>query len=84
MPTEIDTLKRVLRETDVPFFTNEDLQFYLDQNGGDVRATLYQCFCIKAENTTLQISGMTTADSSTYFRRMANMYRPTNSGILGG
>jgi hypothetical protein len=78
------TLKMILREADVPFFTDEELQFYLDRNGGDFDKTAYQCLCIKAEDTTLSVSGLSMGDSSTYFRRMANMYRPSNSGTLGG
>lgn len=82
MADNIATMKTILREADIPFFSDEELQFYLDRNGGNVDKALYQCLCIKAENTTLSVSGLTTADSSTYFRRLANMYRPSNSGIL--
>jgi hypothetical protein len=39
---------------------------------------------IKAENTTLQVSGLSAGDSSTYFRRLAAKYRPYNSGVLKG
>jgi hypothetical protein len=81
---DLNNLKLMLREADVPFFTDEELEFYLTQNGGDLYNTAYQCLLIKAENTTLTISGLTTADSSQYFRRLANMYRPSNSGTLGG
>lgn len=80
----IMALKTILREADVPFFSDEEIQFYLDRNSGDLEATAYQCLCIKAEDTTLSVSGLSTADSSKYFRRLANMYRPNNSGILGG
>lgn len=80
----VETLKTILRENDVPFFADDELQFYLDRNGGDVDATAYQCLCIKAEDTTISVSGLSTADSSKYFRRLANMYRPSNSGTLGG
>lgn len=80
----IKTLKTVLREADIPFFTDEDLQFYYDLNSGNLNDTLYQCLCIKAEDTTLSVSGLSTADSSKYFRRLANMYRPNHSGTLGG
>ena len=82
--SSICKLKKILREEAVPFFTDEELQFYLDLNDGELNKTAYQCLCIKAEDTTLSISGLSTADSSKYFRRIANMYRPTNSGILGG
>lgn len=77
-------LKIVLREKDVPFFTDEELQFYLGENKGDYEATAYQCLLIKAENTTLTIAGMTAADSSAYFRRLSGRYRPNNSGVLKG
>ena len=80
----MNDLKVVLREKDVPFFTDEELQFYLKENGNDYRATAYQCLLIKAEDTTLEISGMSASDSSKYFRRLASRYRPNNSGVLGG
>jgi len=80
----LEDLKRVLRESDIPFFSNEDLNFYLNENDGDFRATAYQCLLIKAEDTTLSISGLNAADSSKYFRRLAAQYRPNNSGVLKG
>lgn len=80
----LDDLKLVLREGDVPFFTEEELQFYLRENGNDYRATAYQCLLIKAEDTTLEISGLSASDSSKYFRRLASRYRPNNSGVLRG
>ena len=80
----LDDLRIVLREDDVPFFTNEQLVFYLRENGGDYQKTAYQCLLIKAEDTTLEISGLTTGDSSKYVRRLAARYRPNNSGTLKG
>lgn len=80
----IEDLKIVLRENDIPFFTDQELAFYLKENDGDYRRTAYQCLCVKAENTTLNIAGLTTADTSAYFRRLASRYRPNNSGILKG
>lgn len=77
-------LKIVLREGDIPFFSNEELEFYLRENKGDYEATAYQCLTIKAENTSLVISGLTAADTSAYFRRLASRYRPRNSGVLEG
>lgn len=82
--TAIDELKIILRENDIPFFSDAELQYYLDKNQGNVDNTAYQTLLIKAENTTLSISGMTTADTSAYFRRLASRYRPSNSGILAG
>lgn len=80
----LEDLKIVLRETDIPFFDDEQLEFYLRENNGDYRATAYQCLLIKAEDTTLSVSGLSAADSSKYFRRLASKYRPHNSGILKG
>lgn len=82
--SSMEELKIVLREADVPFFTDEQLNFYLKENGGDYNATAYQCLLIKAEDTTLTVYGLTAADSSRYFRRLASRYRPNNSGILQG
>lgn len=82
--TDIERLKIILREADIPFFTDEELSFYLSENNGNFRDTAYQTLNIKAENTTLSISGLSTADSSAYFRRLAARYRPNNSGILKG
>lgn len=82
--SNIEDLKIVLRETDIPFFTDEQLDFYLRENGGNYDLTAYQCLLIKAEDTTLQVSGLSAADSSKYFLRLAAKYRPNNSGILKG
>lgn len=84
MLSSIDDLKIILREREIPFFTDEELQFYVTQNNGDYEAAAYQCLIIKSEDTTLNISGLSTADSSRYFKRLASKYRPRNSGILSG
>lgn len=80
----LEELKIVLRESDVPFFSDEQLEFWLKENNGDYKATAYQCLLIKAEDTTLSVSGLSAADSSKYFRRLASRYRPHNSGVLKG
>lgn len=84
MAAGIEELKMICREEDVPFFSDAELQYHLDHAGGNIDLAAYNCLCIKAEDTTLTINGLTTADSSKYFRRMASRYRPTNSGILTG
>lgn len=81
---DIDRLKIILREKDIPFFSDEELLFYLEENNNDFKATAYQCLNIKAENTTLSVSGLSTADTSQYFRRLASRYRTYNSGTLKG
>ena len=79
-----DRIKKLLREEECPFFTDEDIEFYLSENGGNVNKTLYQMFLIKAEDTTLSVSGLNCADTSKYFRRLAQRYRQNNSGQLKG
>ena len=80
--TTLEEMKLLLREEDIPFFSDKELEFYLAKNNNDMNTTLYECFNIKAENTTMNISGLSVADSSKYFRRLAAKYRPNNSGVL--
>lgn len=79
----IEKLKIVLRENDCPFFSDEELSFYLEDNENDFDKTAYRCLILKSENTTLSISGMNCADTSKYFRIIAQRYRKNNSRILG-
>ena len=79
-----DRIKKLLREEECPFFADEDIEFYLSENGGNVNKTLYQMFLVKAEDTTLSVSGLNCADTSKYFRRLAQRYRQNNSGQLKG
>lgn len=80
----VEQLKLILREKDCPFFSDDELEFYLEKNGSDFNSTVYECLLVKAENTTLSVSGLECADTSQYFRRLAQSYRPSNSGILSG
>lgn len=79
-----DKLKIILRESACPFFTDKELEYYLMKNGGDISKTAYECLIVKSENTTLSVSGLQCADTSKYFLRLAQEYRPNNSGILSG
>ena len=79
----LDRLKFILRESEMPMFTDEELQSYLD-NSDSFELALYELLLLKSENTGLQISGLTLQDTSSYFRRLAQTYRPHNSGVLGG
>lgn len=80
----IEKLKIVLREKDCPFFEDEELVFYLNENNNDFNKTAYHCLIIKSENTELSLHDMKCADTSKYFRRLAQRYRTNNSGILKG
>ena len=80
--TKIAELKLILREADVPFYTDEELEYYLNKHDGNVSNTAYECLIIKSENTQLQVAGLSIQDSSTYFRRLADRYRPRYSRRL--
>ena len=75
-------MKKILREADVPFFSDDDLEFYLAENAGDINAALYQTLIIKSEDTAIHLTGWTSADTSNYYKRLAARYRPQNSGVL--
>lgn len=79
----IDELKIILRENECPFFSDEELAYYLSKYS-TLESTAYHCLVIKSEDTTLSVSGLNVADSSKYFRRLAQQYRPNNSGVLRG
>ncbi|MBQ0112197.1 MAG: hypothetical protein KBT03_03615 [Bacteroidales bacterium] len=82
--TDIERVKKEIREQQCPFFEDDDFQYYLDKNGGDVDATIYEMLIIKSEDSTISVSGLSTQDTSSYFKRLASKYRPNNSGTLGG
>lgn len=81
--SDIDKLKLILREKDCPFFSDEELKQYMEMYTS-LEDTAYHCLIIKAENTTLSVSGLSLGDSSKYFLRLAQQYRKSNSGILHG
>lgn len=83
MINSIDELKLILRENDIPFFTDEQISKYIALYE-TLDLALYAMLMVKAENTQMRIAGMTTQDTSSYFRKLARQYRPNNSGILKG
>lgn len=83
MINSIDELKLILREDDIPFFTDEQISKYITLYE-TLDLALYAMLMVKAENTQMRIAGMTTQDTSSYFRKLARQYRPNNSGILKG
>jgi len=78
----IEKIKIELREKQIPFFEDEEIAYFLDKNGNDFNKTCYEMLLIKAENSTIAVSGMTTQDTSAYFRKLASRFRPFSSGQL--
>ena len=79
---KLKELKINIMEKRFPYFDDEELQHYLDKNNGDVEQASYECLIIKAETTGFNVSGLTTKDSSSYFKMLASKYIKTNSGVL--
>lgn len=82
--TDIEKIKLEIREKDCPFFEDDEIEYYLQKNDGDINATIYELLLVKAEDSTVSVSGLSTADTSAYFRRLASKYKSFNSGVLEG
>lgn len=84
MLDDLVRMKNILREKDYPYFSDDELLFYISENDGDVNAAIYQCLVLKSEDSTIAIQGLNAADTSSYFKRIAVQYKPSNTGVLGG
>lgn len=78
----LEQLKFNLREKQCPYFEESELTYLLKKNNNDVSLASYEGLIIKAETTGLQVSGLTTKDSSSYFKMLAANFVPSNSGVL--
>lgn len=81
---KLEQLKFNLREKQVPYFDEEELKLLLQKNNDDVNKASYEGLILKAEVTGLNVSGLTTKDSSGYFKMLASHFVETNSGVLAG
>ena len=79
---QLNIIKREVRENMSPYFDDDDISYYYDKNNSDVNATIYELLLVKAEDSTISVSGMNSTDTSSYFRRLASRYRTYNSGVL--
>ena len=80
---QLATVKRILREDTMPLLSDE-LIADISSSSDTLDEVIYKGALLKSEDTTLQVSGLSTADTSKYFLRIASMHRPSNTGILGG
>lgn len=78
----IRRIKKIILEDRYPMFWDQDIEFYLEEYGGDVERTIYELCCIKATSGDINIDGLTLPNLERDFMRIANEYRPNNSGIL--
>lgn len=81
---KIRCVRKEIREDQSPFFDEDDFLYYLEKNNGDMNSTIYEMLIIKSEDSTISVSGLSTQDTSAYFKRLASRYKPFNSGIMSG
>lgn len=80
---EIQELKLILREETSPFFTDEEIAYYLNKNNGNINNAAYECLLLKAEDDSIALpGGLTLANNSEYWLRLAKRYKPNGSRIL--
>ena len=82
--SDIEIVRKSILEDKAPYFEDEEIEYYLGKNNGNVDATIYEMLIIKSEDSTISVSGLNTHDTSGYFKRLASRYRTFNTGILGG
>lgn len=80
---QLETLKLILREESSPFFSDLELAYYLEKNNNDLDRTAYECLLLKAEDDSISLpGGLTLADNSKYWLRIAKRYKPNASRVL--
>lgn len=85
--TDVEKVKFIMkevRENQSPYFEEDDFYHYLNKNNGDVNSTIYEMLIVKSEDSSISVSGLSTQDTSAYFKRLASRYKPFNSGIISG
>lgn len=81
--TVLEKLKKELREDTSPFFSNDDLNYYLEKNNNDLNKTIYECLLLKSEDDSIALpGGLSLANNSNYWLRLARKYRPNGSRCL--
>lgn len=81
---KIESIKIEIRENQSPYFEEEDFLYFLRKNLGNTNDTCYEMLIIKSEDSTISVSGLSTMDTSSYFKRLASKFKRNNSGILRG
>lgn len=72
----LQAIRIELRELDDPFFTDEEIQYYIMKNKGDYRNIMHELCMLKAENDSLKLpGGLTIADNSEYWKNLAKKFR---------
>lgn len=81
--TDINEVKARLRESEIPYFEDSEIEKQISLAGGDLDTATYNLAILKSQNCSLSISGLSLPDSSQYWLRVAQMYRPSQTTIVG-
>ena len=81
-PDILQAIRIEIRENQSPYFEDEDIQYYFQKNDGDFEATVYELLIVKSEDSSLSVSGLSTGDTSRYFKMLASKHSKYNSGVL--
>lgn len=80
---EINELKLRLREEASPFFSDEELAYYLKLYKDNLDLTTYHLALIKAEDDSISLpGGLSLPNNANYWRSIASMYKPNESRCL--
>lgn len=80
---EINELKLRLREESSPFFSDEELEYYLKMFDNDLDKTTYKLALMKAEDDSITLpGGLSLPNNSSQWKRIAAMYKPNESRCL--
>lgn len=81
-PDILKAIRIEIRENQSPYFEDEDVEYYFQKNDDDFEATVYELLIVKSEDSSLSVSGLSTGDTSRYFKMLASKHRKYNSGVL--
>lgn len=73
-------LKENLRESEYPYFSDEELERIYDDCGGDIGDATYRALIIKAESDGIRLPDMTLDSSRRYWLSLASLYRKNRTG----
>ncbi|MGL5642686.1 MAG: hypothetical protein ACRDDM_10470 [Paraclostridium sp.] len=80
---ELEQLKLRLREESSPFFTDKELEYYLDLYNKDLDLTTYKLLIMKAEDDSITLpGGLSLANNRKYWLTLASNYKPNGSRCL--
>ena len=81
-PMTLMHIKTEIRENMSPYFDDTDIVYYYEKNGRDINATIHELLIVKSEDSTISVSGLSTGDTSAYFRMLRWRSQRFNSGVL--